>query len=693
MKLKYNSRYKSIWTSALFVIVFLCMFPFNSTSQQKRSPDYYLVDKLEIQSYSIEDKTLVEQALKKFHATTSPLKKIESLSAICENMEHDDWCKYQLIQKKMIEEELKHSTSLAYTKKLDELLATALMNLGYFYDFHGDISKGLSYYFKSLKIVEKINDPKQKADLYNNIGFVYNNQGYRDKGLDYYQKGLKILEEIDDSLGIAEMNNNIGFIYYYKGDSKKAIRYFQHSLQISTRLNDSKGAATALNNIGYIESVNGNTDKSLKYYFKSLALYQSIHNELGIAHAYNNIASLLFKLGKVDEAEEYSKKGLMLSIKQGVPDDISTNAALLSKISAKKGKYKDAYEMLFLTKKMTDSINNLETVKTTATQQAKYEYEKQKALDYKEYEKKIAVAQEAKKKQKVIIISSVSGLILLTVFLFFSINRLQITRKQKNIIEMQKRIVETKNEEIHASITYAKRIQEAILPSRTIVQKHLSNGFIFYKPKDIVAGDFYWIEKSGNALYFAAADCTGHGVPGAMVSVICANALSKALLEENISDTGKILDRTRELVVEQFSKSEENVQDGMDISLCKISGNTLDWSGANNPLWIIRKGASEVEETKPNKQPIGKSSDQKPFTSHQIKLNEGDLIYIFTDGYQDQFGGEKGKKFKAEQLKKLLLSIKNQEIAAQKETIKNTFESWRGKLEQVDDVCVIGVRV
>lgn len=224
MKLKYNSRYKSIWTSALFVIVFLCMFPFNSTSQQKRSPDYYLVDKLEIQSYSIEDKTLVEQALKKFHATTSPLKKIESLSAICENMEHDDWCKYQLIQKKMIEEELKHSTSLAYTKKLDELLATALMNLGYFYDFHGDISKGLSYYFKSLKIVEKINDPKQKADLYNNIGFVYNNQGYRDKGLDYYQKGLKILEEIDDSLGIAEMNNNIGFIYYYKGDSKKAIR-------------------------------------------------------------------------------------------------------------------------------------------------------------------------------------------------------------------------------------------------------------------------------------------------------------------------------------------------------------------------------------------------------------------------------------------------------------------------------------
>lgn len=477
MKLKYNSRYKSIWTSALFVIVFLCMFPFNSTSQQKRSPDYYLVDKLEIQSYSIEDKTLVEQALKKFHATTSPLKKIESLSAICENMEHDDWCKYQLIQKKMIEEELKHSTSLAYTKKLDELLATALMNLGYFYDFHGDISKGLSYYFKSLKIVEKINDPKQKADLYNNIGFVYNNQGYRDKGLDYYQKGLKILEEIDDSLGIAEMNNNIGFIYYYKGDSKKAIRYFQHSLQISTRLNDSKGAATALNNIGYIESVNGNTDKSLKYYFKSLALYQSIHNELGIAHAYNNIASLLFKLGKVDEAEEYSKKGLMLSIKQGVPDDISTNAALLSKISAKKGKYKDAYEMLLLTKKMTDSINNLETVKTTATQQAKYEYEKQKALDYKEYEKKIAVAQEAKKKQKVIIISSVSGLILLTVFLFFSINRLQITRKQKNIIEMQKRIVETKNEEIHASITYAKRIQEAILPSRTIVQKHLSNGF------------------------------------------------------------------------------------------------------------------------------------------------------------------------------------------------------------------------
>jgi serine phosphatase RsbU (regulator of sigma subunit) len=272
----------------------------------------------------------------------------------------------------------------------------------------------------------------------------------------------------------------------------------------------------------------------------------------------------------------------------------------------------------------------------------------------------------------------------------------------QKITENQKHIIEEKHKEITDSIKYAKHIQEAILPSNISLSEKLKNGFVLFKPKDVVSGDFYWMEtythstsqtENDHWIYFAAADCTGHGVPGAMLSVVCASALSKTLLEEDITDTGKILNRTRELVVGRFAKSNENVKDGMDISLCALHGKTLQWSGANNPLWILRKNATQIEETKPDKQPIGKVDNPRPFTSHTFNLEQGDTIYIFTDGYQDQFGGERGKKFKATQLKELLLQIQHKTMDVQKEILLTTFEKWRGGLDQIDDVCVIGVRV
>ncbi|MBK9591393.1 MAG: SpoIIE family protein phosphatase [Crocinitomicaceae bacterium] len=208
-------------------------------------------------------------------------------------------------------------------------------------------------------------------------------------------------------------------------------------------------------------------------------------------------------------------------------------------------------------------------------------------------------------------------------------------------------------------------------------------------------GDFYWLEKSSDQILIAACDCTGHGVPGAMVSVICNNALNRSVREFGLKEPGKILDKTREIVISEFEKSEDEVKDGMDISLCALSISTLNlnWSGANNPLWILRKGSTEIEEIKADKQPIGKYAAAKSFTTHQKNLEKGDLIYLITDGYQDQFGGEKGKKFKASELKKLLVSISNESMDSQKKKIDEAFESWRGKLEQIDDVCIIGIRV
>jgi serine phosphatase RsbU (regulator of sigma subunit) len=268
----------------------------------------------------------------------------------------------------------------------------------------------------------------------------------------------------------------------------------------------------------------------------------------------------------------------------------------------------------------------------------------------------------------------------------FIVTMLFEIEKEKAFLLLQKQ-----NDEIIDSINYAKRIQAAILPTQKLVKQYFEQSFILYKPKDIVSGDFYWLEPNKDAALFALADCTGHGVPGAMVSVVCNNALNRSVREYGLINPGEILDKTRDIVIQEFEKSEEEVKDGMDIALCHLEGNTLKYAGANNPLWIIRNGV--ILETKANRQPIGKFDKAIPFTTHTFELEKGDTIYIFSDGYIDQFGGKRNKKFKSKAFKTLLSSIQDQSMEKQRETIDNTFQNWKGNLEQIDDVCVMGIRI
>jgi serine phosphatase RsbU (regulator of sigma subunit) len=263
-------------------------------------------------------------------------------------------------------------------------------------------------------------------------------------------------------------------------------------------------------------------------------------------------------------------------------------------------------------------------------------------------------------------------------------------KAENSVVEYATQL-QVKNQEIIDSISYAKRIQLAILPSKKLMNELLPNSFVLYKPKDIVAGDFYWLEPKDGSILFAAADCTGHGVPGAMVSVICNNGLNRSVREHGLSVPGEILNKTREIVIQEFEKSEDEVKDGMDIALCALNGMKLSYAGAHNPLWIIREG--ELLTFKADKQPIGKHLDYVPYHTHEVDLQKGDVIYVFSDGYADQFGGEKGKKFRTSNMKKLLLSIYEKPMQEQKELLNQTFETWQGDLEQLDDVCVIGVRV
>ena len=633
-------------------------------------------------------------------------------------------------------------------------MATSLNNIGYIYYVTGDIEKGLDYWKQSLKIRREIEDKYGEAMSLYNIGFVYKNKADITKALEYWIKGLKIREELGNKRDIAQSLNGIGLIYRDLKDYNMAIEYnnrslklrleigdkrgiaisynnlavnninlghseigmdyYHKSLKIEEELGNKRGIAYGLNNIAYVYDTQGDWEKALKYNLMALKMKEEINDKQSIVTSLHNIGWLYFKRGKTLKAKTYTAKSLVMARELGFPDEIKSAAEVMSKIFKKEKNWREALKMYELFIQMRDSIQNERNEKATIKQNMQYEYDKKAATDsIKAAEQKKVldaqiIAQEAKiSQEKMLKYSLFGGFGLVLLFSIFIVNRLFVTRKQKEEIEIknltlnekneeiafQKEQVEDKNKQILDSIIYAERIQSAILPPISLVKEYLKNSFVLYKPKDIVAGDFYWLEKAGDDIFFSAADCTGHGVPGAMMSVMCSNALTKCVKELELESPALILDETSKIIEGRFERSEQLVLDGMDLALCKLNVKTkkMQYAGANNPLWVFRE--EELIEIKPDKQPIGQYEFRKPYTNHSIELKTGDTVYIFSDGYIDQFGGDRGKKYKAKSFKKLLKSIQKDSIEKQKELINQAFDEWKGELEQVDDVCVIGVKI
>ena len=599
-----------------------------------------------------------------------------------------------------------------YTQAMDihlrhqdiEGTAILLNNIGGIYLNKGDIPKALEIFDRTVNLRKHINDKEGLAYTYNNIGSIYESQGEHEQSIEYHEMALALRTEIEDKFGEAMSLNNIGYVHIKEGEFEEAISYLDKSLAIQQEIGDKGGEAYSLNNLAFASKESGNIQEAIEFYRKALSLYVEIGDLEGQSMVLTNLGTVEFNQNSFAESKAHAEESFKLSQSIGFPDNIQSSAELLSKLYEHESSGMKALEMYKLHIEMRDSLNNEATQKASANLEAKYEYEKKKAIDDIEHEKELSVEQEAKKKAEVLKYAAFVGMILIAGFLYFVFNRLKITRKQKTVIEEQKEEVEAqkekvemahheleeKNNEILDSIKYAKRIQSAILPPNHIIEKYLPNSFVLYKPKDIVAGDFYWLEEKKGKVVFAAADCTGHGVPGAMVSVVCNNALNRSVREHGLVKPSDILDKTREIVIQEFEKSDEEVQDGMDIALCAIEGNKLNYAGANNPLWIVRKNT--IIEIKADKQPIGKYDNSSPYTNHELTLENGDCIYVFSDGYVDQFGGEKGKKFRAKALRELLLRIQKEPLNKQKSILNETFENWRGSLEQVDDVCMIGVK-
>jgi len=633
-----------------------------------------------------------------------------------------------------------------YAQKVNSLKfkGVASNSMGIASSILGDNNKAIEYFEETMAIDYKIGDIKGVSASFNNLGIIYKEQGRYSEAIDVYGKSLDLADSIGDKQGVGSALNNMGIVYELMRDSENALKNYKKTLIIRREEGDNEGISSCLNNIGIVYQNRKDLKTALKYYKESYSYKDTINDLSGISVSYNNFGTLYRDMGQYDKALYYLKKGhdikLAIGDKKGVlmslngmgsvyyylgnykkSIELSSEALEIAKEIKVLELIKDVSRILYRSQKaignngpalemfelyisMRDSLNSTQNQKALIQREMQFEYEKEKVIIEKENERKRAIAEKEKEKEKVFKYSLGIVLFLVVLFLIFIFNRLKITRQKNSIIEEQKgevdkafSILEEKNQEITDSITYAKRIQSAILPSDDLIKELMPSSFVFYKPKDIIAGDFYWLEPLDDSLLFAVADCTGHGVPGAMVSVVSINALNRSVRELGKKEPGEILDQTRKIVIQEFGNRAQGdqiikneVKDGMDIALCRLKGNTLTYAGAYNPLWIIRN--NEILEFKADRQAIGLIDNPKAFKTVTVELEKGDTIYLFSDGFADQFGGERGKKYKYKPFKNFLISLQEYSMKEQKELLLEEFVKWRGNLEQVDDVCMMGIR-
>lgn len=603
-------------------------------------------------------------------------------------------------------------------------VANSLNNIGIVYKEQDNYPKALHYYFLALRMNTIIKDERGMAKLYGNIGNVYKRQKKFDQALHYLLANLKIISKAKDLKALSSCFGNIGGVLAIQKNRSKALLYHFASLSLAQKINDKPLIAGAYNNIGGIYRRQKNYKQALEMFFASLKIKKELKDKRGVALTFEGIGNTYYNLHQYEEAHKYLDSSLFYAkkIKSWEPYQLVYNS--LSILDSARGDFKSAVENYALQKMYNDSIKDDENSKERIQTQLQHEFDTKAAIARLNIEKAEAISKMEIQNQKLIRNSFLSGFLLVLIIALGILQNLRQNQKAKILIGKQKELVELKNQEILASIAYARRLQNAILPANKLVKEYLLESFLFYRPKDIVAGDFYWFyplktQKNEDLILFAVADCTGHGVPGAMLSVVCANALNNAVKEFSLVEPGQILDAVSTSVVEtlvhQNVPYEDIVQDGMDISLCALNLNTLQiqWSGANNPLVLIQQDLSDgsldepsdnanlaypdnrykLIEIKPNKQPVGLFADRKPFTTHTIQLKKGEMLYLFSDGYADQFGGNEGKKLLKKNFKNHLLQISYLPIEEQLSELQIHFDAWKGSAPQVDDVCVIGVRI
>lgn len=598
--------------------------------------------------------------------------------------------------------------SFLYRQELNDTagMANSLSNIGVMYRKMNDYDKALEYYMQALALKEKMGRKAEVLNVLNNIGGLYYYQRNIDKAHEYYSRTLVIATELKDSALIAVAYNNLALVNDDRMNYKLALEQATAALDIRRKLFDVQGEAAALNNIGKIYEHMDEPAKSLNFYTSALAMLTSLGDLPGKANTLYNIGSIYLKLKQYPRAITYFDSSLALAQTFRQRLQVRDNFHGLAHAWHFAGSADKSFTYFRKFIDMNDSIYNEQSLEKISEMEVKYQTDR-KARDIemlrRENELKDLRQENEHKKRIFITWASVGALLVAIVVVLLLLNRNKIRRKANeklvqshHEILRQKRIVEEKNKEITDSINYARLIQKAILPGSGEIQKFFGESFVFFKPKDIVSGDFYWLAETSAYYFYATVDCTGHGVPGGFMSMLGNSMLNEVVIEKGIHEPADVLHSLRAKIIASLKQKGESGQskDGMDMVLCRMRKDKkeLVYAAANNPLWLVRN--RNFIEYPANKQPVGISAGgAEPFTQHTIALQPGDTVYTFTDGYADQFGGPKGKKFKYKQLKDLLLGNVSLTMQQQKEVLYSTFETWRGPLEQIDDVLVIGIRL
>ncbi|HEY6161761.1 MAG TPA: tetratricopeptide repeat protein [Bacteroidia bacterium] len=683
-----------------------------------------------------EDRAL-DSLLAKLNASKEDTSKVKLLNAIAWKYKNTD-----------IEQAIRYGKeSLALAERIKYLkgCSSAYNDLGVFYKDKSDYSLALDYYMKGLKIRESMADSIGIATSYNNIGNIYYRQGKHEDALSWHFKALKIRVILKDSTGLSKSYNNIGGIYGDENKFELSLKYHFLSLELREKLHDAGGMSASYNNIGLVYEKQHKFKEASDFQFRALQLQQELNDKRGIEMSYFNIGNVYLKEGNYKKAIGYYEQSLKVAGEIGRKEGLKEAYAGLFDAYQRMKDYKKAFEYHLLFSAIKDTIFNSESTRQLAEMQTKYESEKKEKeielLTKKDVMQRLDNQQQKNElnEQRLIRNTLIAGSLFLIVVAFLLYNRYKLKQASAKVVERQRDEISQKNKDMVDSIRYAQRIQEAIFPPNDFIRQMLSPSFVLFKPRDIVSGDFYWVEMLGAKdrfirkkglkggydesplVFFAAVDCTGHGVPGAFMSIVGHNALTQAVKAHHLTEPAEVLDFISDVVSETLRQKfeESKVRDGMDIALCSIDylNMELQYAGAYNPLWLVRKGSDtlrmrrndqEIElrsslqlddsflfEIQADRFPIGSfiGEQTKDFSNHRITLQENDCFYVFTDGYADQFGGEKGKKFKYKRLQEILLRNSHKPMNDQRNDLDAAFEEWKGKLEQVDDVLVIGVKI
>lgn len=649
------------------------------------------------------------------HASGQDQRVADSLVKIYQEDQLEGEEKMELLKDLSFNELNNRELSLKYAEELIRLseleknnryLFSGLLQKGEYYKKTGNLERALEIYLNAVNIAVDLKNLENEAIAYITIADVYAMMENYNNAEGFYNKSIEILRSTNDSISLASALLNAGDMYYTMGRYDDALRYFEEAGPIFNKMNYLTGSAYNLGNIGMIYAKQGKDSLAKNNINEAISILEESGDYYPISVYLTIMSDIYLKQNDFDAALSYTKRSLELATASGLKEQIGDANLQLSELYEQSGDLKRALMYYKNHIIYRDSLKNIEAVQQMADLRTDFEVA-QKQIE-------VDLLTRQRKNQRVINILAAATLLLIILlatglyrrYIFIKKTNVKI-KAQRDEIELQRDLLETHRDlvvhqknEIIESINYAQRIQSAMLPPVKRFSELLNEHFIFYKPRDIVSGDFYWIKRVKQYIVLAVADCTGHGVPGAFMSMLGMSNLNEIVQRREITEANQVLNELRKQIknsLRQQGKRDES-KDGIDMAICVLDSKNmkLQYAGANIPLYLIshKKGIPEIAEIKPNRMPLGYYRNKDiSFINHDIQLDTDDIFYMFTDGFVDQKGGKQDKKFLSKNLKNLLLEIQDRSLDDQRKILEETLSDWMGDHSQIDDLLAIGVRI